>query len=80
MVWVYVLVWMLIMDAVKWVFFREVDKRDRAEAESPLASERHPVATAASRKISPSRCWAQPIVFKLIWARPSAALPMSLIL
>ena len=46
LVWAYVLAWMLIMDAVKWVFFREVDSRDRAEAESPLASERHPVATA----------------------------------
>ncbi len=35
LVWAYVLVWMLIMDAVKLLFFREMDRR-RAPQRCPL--------------------------------------------
>jgi H+-transporting ATPase len=41
LVWAYILVWMLIIDAVKLVFFREMDRRENAAAGGG-----HPIAAA----------------------------------
>ena len=41
LVWAYILIWMLIIDAVKLVFFREMDRRENAPAAAG-----HPIAAA----------------------------------